>query len=632
MDNGWSCGATVGTGVTCTKTTTIAPLATETFRIPVIPLPAAGGTNVTFNLSISNPGDSNITNNTAFATNSVAVSTITYLPGGVTGANLWLKADGNKNCNTNGCTITTWNNSGAIAINAVTGLGTVTYSTGTMINYNPTMYFNNASLNVANNLGINTPAVSIFTATKIAAGGSFLIGPQAATANTLDWSTSPTLDKLSLYAGTSIYNGANGRSANIANITSTSRAAGGSATNRTDGLQFLTNAAVVTAFVGTNIGIGRSNITNSTLANVGEVIIYPTEIIGTNRNKVESYLAIKYGITLDQTTAQNYTLSNTGIAWNSATAGLFKRDIAGVVRDDVSSLNQPKSQSVNNTGDIIVNTINAIGTNYQSLIWGNDGTATGTFVSTDAPIGYQRITREWQFQEKNGDIGSVKIAYPATTVPVGFTGTLMMLVDGDGIFATGITAYTGTLNAGNWEFTVNIADMEYVTFAKTVSSDTVSPIINSISIASGALLPIGNFPLVVTYSDTGSAINAGSFTGKIYSWDATGSVWNITNLAPTYMTLSGAATTSTGNLTIAGLPFGKYRFDISIADTAGNIATQSITYYIDAISWNISSDQYDIGTLTPGIQSFGTGEMIVTIQTVGAAFNLKLISSNPLAK
>jgi hypothetical protein len=629
VDNGWSCGATVGSTVTCTKTTTIASLASDTFRIPVIPLPAAGGTNVTFNVSISNPGDSNNGNNTAFATNAVVSATITYLPGWVAGANLWLKADGNKNCNTNWCTITTWNNSGAIAINAITGLGTVTYSTGVTMNFNPTVYFNNASLNVANNLWVTTAAVSIFTTSRIAAGGSFLIGPQAVVANSLNWGTTPTTDLLGLYPATNIYNGANGRAAGTADITSTSRAAGGSATNRTDGLQKLTNAAVVTAFAGTNIGIGRSNATNSTLANVGEVIIYPTEIIGANRNKVESYLAIKYGISLDQSIAQDYTLSNNAIAWNSASVGLYKNDIAGIARDDVSALSQAKSQSVNNTGDIIVGSVSAIGTNYQSLLWANDGTATGSFVATDAPTGYQRITREWQFQEKNGNLGNVKIAYPATSLPSGAVSPIYMLVDADGTFAAGATAYTGTLNAGNWEFTVNMADMQYITFAQ--AGDITPPVINSVSIASGALLPIGNFPLVVTYSDTGSAINAGSFTGKIYAWDGV-STWTATNIAPIYMTLSGAATTSTGRLTISGLPFGKYRFDISVADTAGNTQTQSVVYYIDAIDWSISSDTYDIGTLSSGPQIFGTGEMVVTVRTVGAAFNLSMLSTNTLTR
>lgn len=105
----------------------------------------------------------------------------------------------------------------------------------------------------------------------------------------------------------------------------------------------------MTPFVTSSIGIGRTVATNSVLANVGEVIIYPTALTGVNRNKVESYLAIKYGSTLDQTTAQNYTLSNNAIAWNSSIAGLYKRDIAGIARDDTSSLDQEKSRSINNS-------------------------------------------------------------------------------------------------------------------------------------------------------------------------------------------------------------------------------------------------------------------------------------------
>jgi hypothetical protein len=123
----------------------------------------------------------------------------------------WTKADGGKNCNTAGCTITSWSNSGTLgaAANAVTGLGTVTYDTTNLINFNPTLYFNNASLNTNSNLNITTAAASVFTMTKIGVGGSFLLGPQTATNNSLDWSTSPTLDRLALYPATNIYNGAN---------------------------------------------------------------------------------------------------------------------------------------------------------------------------------------------------------------------------------------------------------------------------------------------------------------------------------------------------------------------------------------------------------------------------------------
>ncbi len=128
-------------------------------------------------------------------------------------------------------------------------------------------------------------------------------------------------------------------------------------------------------------------------------------------------------------------------------------------------------------------------------------------------------------------------------------------------------------------------------------------------------MPIGDFPLIVTYSDTGSQVDTASFTGKIYSWNGV-NAWNSTDLAPTNMSISPSPSTTTGSLAIANLPFGKYRFDISISDNAGNTTTQSYIYYVDAIEWSISSDQYDIGTVLPSTQNIGTGTMTITVKTV----------------
>jgi hypothetical protein len=128
----------------------------------------------------------------------------------------------------------------------------------------------------------------------------------------------------------------------------------------------------------------------------------------------------------------------------------------------------------------------------------------------------------------------VKIAYPIASVPAGFTGTLMMLVDNDSTFATGATAYTGTLNAGNWEFTVDVTDMTYMTFAKVIPTDTTPPVISGSSIASGTLVPIGNFALTYNYSDTGSAIAPATATGQIYSWNSGTLSYNASSLNDEY--------------------------------------------------------------------------------------------------
>jgi hypothetical protein len=332
---------------------------------------------------------------------------------------------------------------------------------------------------------------------------------------------------------------------------------------------------------------------------ISEVIVYPTTLTAVQQNTIESYLATKYGLTRDQTTPLDYILTTAAVTWSAVTAGTYKNNITGIARDDLSALNQAKSQSVSNANDIIINAANGLNSNYLSLMWSNDAGTTGTLSTTDAPTGYQRIARRWMIQERNGDLGGVTISYPVAALPSGFAGTLMLYTDMDGVFAAGATAYTGTYNAGTstWDFAgINLADASYLTVGRLIPPDTTPPVISSVSIASGSLLPIGIFPLTVTYSDTGSTINTASLTGALYAWNA--GIWSVVNLAPGILSVA-SATTSTGVFQTTGLPSGKYRFDISITDSAGNIATQSYTYYIDGISWSISSDQYDIGTLTP---------------------------------
>ncbi len=154
-------------------------------------------------------------------------------------------------------------------------------------------------------------------------------------------------------------------------------------------------------------------------------------------------------------------------------------------------------------------------------MWSNDGSATGSFTTTDVPSGYQRIARKWRFEENNSDVGNVVVSYPASALPSGFTGTLYMLVDTDGVFAAGASPLAGIYNSSTntYDFTTNIADGQYVAFARQPPSDTVAPTISSVSLASGTLIPHGNFSLTYNYTDTGAGINPSTATGQIYSWN-----------------------------------------------------------------------------------------------------------------
>jgi hypothetical protein len=124
---------------------------------------------------------------------------------------------------------------------------------------------------------------------------------------------------------------------------------------------------------------------------VAEVIAYNNLPTVTVINTTESYLALKYGITLDQTTARNYVLSNNGTVWNATTAGAYKNNIAGIARDVIYSLNQVKSQSINNTSDLIVEDVSLPLGDKSALIWAHDNGSVSAFSTTDIPSGYQRI-------------------------------------------------------------------------------------------------------------------------------------------------------------------------------------------------------------------------------------------------
>ncbi len=147
--------------------------------------------------------------------------------------------------------------------------------------------------------------------------------------------------------------------------------------------------------------------------------------------------------------------------------------------------------------------------------------------------------------------------------------------------------------------------------------DVTPPIVTSANIASGTLIPKGTFSYTLSYTDTGSLIDTGSLDVSIYTWNTGTLAWNATDISSTYVTLGGV-TGSTGTVNVTGLPFGKYRFDTHIADIAGNISVQSSTLFVDEVSLVISTPEYTIDDAPYGHDTFGSGELIVTVKTVGA--------------
>ena len=124
------------------------------------------------------------------------------------------------------------------------------------------------------------------------------------------------------------------------------------------------------------------------------------------RNQIESYLAIKYGITLDQSTPINYFNAHGDIifdATNNASIGGFleyNNDIAGIGRDDASELDQPASRSENKGSIVTIDRGSTISTDDTWLIWGNDaGSLTPNRTETKPETINERLPRVWRVSE-----------------------------------------------------------------------------------------------------------------------------------------------------------------------------------------------------------------------------------------
>lgn len=151
----------------------------------------------------------------------------------------------------------------------------------------------------------------------------------------------------------------------------------------------------------------------------------------TTNCKIESYLSIKYGITLDQSVVwwQNYIMSNDRIYWSTWVAGIYDEDIAWIARDDSMNLLQNRSQSINNTWDIIIENTEPLN-NHKSLLRANNAWSTGTWTTGEVSSGIsKKINRERIiFKRKNGDIGDIIITYPIATWLLA-TGELGLMID-----------------------------------------------------------------------------------------------------------------------------------------------------------------------------------------------------------
>lgn len=355
-------------------------------------------------------------------------------PGGVSGAKLWLQA--NAGAPSTG-SVTTWEDQSGNSKNFTTsGFGTGSPSAGVnVMNFNPTITFSSGDALGRNNEAITAFVGSITTGTNTSGtmsmfavtkqnGAGFIINQWEGVgfANYVF-----NMEKSSATNVRAAIRTDGVVSSSVVNnttqmLTSTIAPGSNNAQLWIDGLLSSTGTSISRSVISPHdVTLGGEAKTGDFVGDMSEVILYSSKLSTTNKRRVESYLALKYGITLDQSSAQDYLASDgSDKIWDASAAGGFTNDIFGIGRDNNSGLHQKVSKSINTDAIITLATTNDFSSDNSdvardtlddlnfAVIANNGGTAAWT--STGAPTGYNVLNRKWRVQEEDS-VGIVHLQF-----------------------------------------------------------------------------------------------------------------------------------------------------------------------------------------------------------------------------
>ncbi len=250
------------------------------------------------------------------------------------------------------------------------------------------------------------------------------------------------------------------------------------------------NADNMVSSITTYIGGHPSNSLKRWDGGIAEMIIFNQALTTGERDQVESYLAIKYGITLGiNGTSQDYVDSDGTVIWDQSDNIGFNYNVTGIGQDDKSELNQKQSKTINTTNDITIGIIdiatnNALNTNTffadkTFLLWGNDNGATTatTDITKDFSNGIAGLTssvsvtpivRKWKMMV-NDSIPTIKLSIPESMVSSTNPGgeEYVMIVADDALFTTNVTSATMEDVGTELEVDFYFEGTKYITFGST---------------------------------------------------------------------------------------------------------------------------------------------------------------------
>lgn len=402
-------------------------------------------------------------------------------PGGVTSNTaLWLYGDSVIASGTN---VTGWWDASQLN-NDVTAInGTAPTLVSSAVNYHPAVNFNGAGgLTGAFSPTITSTEATAFTvvnASSSAANASGIFS--VAAASTID-STANTSAAFFAKGANALYtyrnSGVRGQYAN-ANATGQYHMATSlfttSASNKdsffVEGKAQTIGAFTNSAFAATRYTVGERMGTTTfgryLTGQIAEVALFNRQLTTAEKYQVESYLALKYGFTLDQTSAKNYIASNGTVFWNATSNGSYKNNIFGVGVDNVCALFQYQSVSINTS---ILSINGATSLPYYSFLMVADNAGANTVsAATGLPNNINaKIARVWRASQ-TGTRTSMNFVYDKSSTNYGNYAAISssmnvyMLIDSnaDGVYET---YKSGTPSGSTISYSADLRDGALFTF------------------------------------------------------------------------------------------------------------------------------------------------------------------------
>ena len=146
-----------------------------------------------------------------------------------------------------------------------------------------------------------------------------------------------------------------------------------------------------------------------------ESVVYSRMLSNRERQKIDTYLALKYGVTLDQTAPSSYVGSDGRVVWNAVTDAEFSHHIFGLCHDTISSFYSSETTSAE---DVNLLKIGADTISPMSYVVCGDDNNSLKYTREDGHP--KRLGRTWKITTTGYTPQTINIAFDAERIEEAF--------------------------------------------------------------------------------------------------------------------------------------------------------------------------------------------------------------------